>query len=90
MPHLFLYGPPGTGKTTIGKILASNLNLTFVDMDRLVETKAGLSIPEIMERKGESAFRELEASVLSTLTNWSDSVIALGGGAELAFGIKTK
>ena len=83
MPHTFLYGPPGTGKSTVGKILAANLNLTFVDMDRLIETKAGLSIPEIMERKGESAFRELEAAALSTLINWSDSVIALGGGALL-------
>jgi 3-dehydroquinate synthase len=83
MPHFFLYGPPGTGKSTIGKILAANLNLTFVDMDRLIETKAGLSIAEIMERKSESAFRDLEASVLSTLMNWSDSVIALGGGALL-------
>ena len=83
MPHLFLYGPPGTGKTTVGKVLAANLNLTFVDMDRLVETKAGLSIPEIMERKGESAFRELEASVLQSLVTWNESIIALGGGALL-------
>jgi len=83
MPHLFLYGPPGAGKSTIGKILASNLNLTFVDMDRLIETKSGLSIAEIMERKGEPAFRELEAEALSTLMSWSDSVIALGGGALL-------
>lgn len=83
MPHIFLYGPPGTGKTTVGKILAADLNLTFVDMDRLVETKAGLSIPEIMTQKGEAAFRDLEASVLTTLLGWSDSVIALGGGALL-------
>ena len=83
MPHIFLYGPPGTGKSTVGKILAANLNLTFVDMDRLIETKAGLSIPEIMAQKGEPAFRELEAAVLSTLMSWSDSVIALGGGALL-------
>lgn len=83
MSHIFLYGPPGTGKTTISKILAANLNLTFVDMDRLIETKAGLSIPEIMTQKGEAAFRDLEASVLATLLGWSDSVIALGGGALL-------
>ncbi|MBV6397385.1 MAG: 3-dehydroquinate synthase [Anaerolineales bacterium] len=83
MPHLFLYGPPGTGKSTVGKILAANLNLAFVDLDRLIETKAGLSIPEIMDRKGEAAFRELEAETLSTLMGWSDAVIALGGGALL-------
>ena len=83
MPHIFLYGPPGTGKTTVGKALAANLNLTFVDMDRLIETKAALSIAEIMSQKGEPAFRDLESSVLAGLLGWSDSVIALGGGALL-------
>ena len=49
MTHIFLYGPPETGKYTIGKILARNLRLPFVDLDRLVETNAGMSIAQIME-----------------------------------------
>jgi 3-dehydroquinate synthase len=83
MPHIFLYGPPGTGKTTIGETLARNLKLAFVDLDRLIETSAGLSIPEIMEQKGESAFRDLETAELENIINEKESVIALGGGALL-------
>ena len=53
MTHSFLYGPPGTGKSTIGKIIARNLKLAFVDLDRVIETNAGISIPQIMEEQGE-------------------------------------
>jgi len=81
--HLFLYGPPGTGKSTIGKILARHLSLPFVDLDRLIETAAGMSIPQIMEKRGESAFRELESTALKDLLGEKESVIALGGGALL-------
>ena len=50
MTYIFLYGPPGTGKSTVGKILAGNLKLPFVDLDRLIETNAGMSISQIMEQ----------------------------------------
>ncbi|HEX6034669.1 MAG TPA: shikimate kinase, partial [Anaerolineales bacterium] len=90
MAHIFLYGPPGTGKSTIGKILARRLNLPFTDLDRVIETNAGMSIAQIMEGQGEPAFRELETAALkdtvgqvSDLTNPPDKVIALGGGALL-------
>jgi shikimate kinase / 3-dehydroquinate synthase len=90
MPHIFLYGPPGTGKSTIGKRLARNLNLPFVDLDRVVEANAGMSIAQLMDQQGEPAFRDLETSALREvvgqaegLTNSQDQVIALGGGALL-------
>jgi len=83
MPHLFLYGPPGTGKSTIGKILARNLKLPFIDLDRVIETNAGMSTPQIMEQHGESAFRDLESSALKSIQNEKESVVALGGGALL-------
>ncbi len=89
MPHLFLYGPPGTGKSTIGQLLAEKLRLPFIDLDRLIESQAGMSIPQIMEQQGETAFRELEASALKALaptpspSGRGESVIALGGGALL-------
>jgi 3-dehydroquinate synthase len=82
MPYLFLYGPPGTGKSTIGQRLAKNLHLPFIDLDRVIETNAGMSIPQIVEIQGESAFRELETKTLKNLPN-EESVIALGGGALL-------
>lgn len=93
MPHIFLYGPPGTGKSTIGRKLARSLQLSFVDLDRLIETKAGMSIAQIMEQQGEGSFREMETAALretvghATMfpdgTRAADKVIALGGGALL-------
>lgn len=80
--HLFLYGPPGTGKTTIGQMLANNLRLPFIDLDRVLESNADMSISQIMETQGESAFRELETEALKNLPS-EESVIALGGGALL-------
>jgi shikimate kinase/3-dehydroquinate synthase len=83
MTHIFLYGPPGTGKSTVGKKLAGNLKLPFVDLDRVIEANAGTSIPHIMEQQGEAAFRDLESAALKNLVNEKESVVALGGGALL-------
>ena len=83
MTHIFLYGPPGTGKSTIGDLLAQNLKLPFVDLDRMIEAQAGLSIPQIMEAQGESVFREMETTALRNNVGEKESVIALGGGALL-------
>jgi shikimate kinase / 3-dehydroquinate synthase len=81
--HIFLYGPSGTGKSTLGRLLADRLDLPFIDLDRLIEEKAGMSIPQIMETQGEPAFRDLETAALKKLTNEKQGVIALGGGALL-------
>jgi 3-dehydroquinate synthase len=90
--HILLYGPPGTGKSTIGKILARNLKLPFIDLDRMIETGAGMSIPQILEQRGESGFRDLETAALMSIVKSlpevegagvTDSVVALGGGALL-------
>jgi 3-dehydroquinate synthase len=91
MTHIFLYGPPGTGKSTVGKQIARNLNLPFIDLDRVIETNAGMAIPHIMEQQSESAFRDLESAALKEVTltpkpspaGGGESVIALGGGALL-------
>lgn len=86
MAHIFLYGPPGTGKSTIGRKLARSLGLPLVDLDRVIETNAGMSIPQIMEQQGESAFRDMETAALREAGHASDvtpRVIALGGGALL-------
>ncbi len=81
--HIFLYGPPGTGKSTVGKKLAHNLKLPFIDLDRVIETNAGKSIPQIMEKQGELAFRDLESAALKKLLHEKESIVALGGGALL-------
>jgi shikimate kinase / 3-dehydroquinate synthase len=83
MTHIFLYGPPGTGKSSIGKIIARNLKLQFIDLDRVIEMNAGMPISQIMEEQGEPEFRDLETAALRNLVNEKESVIALGGGALL-------
>ncbi|MCC7117499.1 MAG: 3-dehydroquinate synthase [Anaerolineales bacterium] len=84
MTNIFLYGPPGTGKSTIGKLIADHLQLPFIDLDRVIESNAGKSIPEIMETQGESAFRDLETQALQESAGHALSqVISLGGGALL-------
>ena len=81
--HIFLYGPPGTGKSTIGKILARSLSMPFIDLDQVIEQKAGMIISKIMKQQGESAFRSLETLALLDLEDEKESVVALGAGALL-------
>ncbi|HEY5730252.1 MAG TPA: 3-dehydroquinate synthase [Anaerolineales bacterium] len=88
--NIFLYGPPGTGKSTIGKLLADKLKLPFIDLDEVIESNAGMSIPQIMNDQGEKAFRNLESTDLKdsvghvgNVTNMQSKVIALGGGTLL-------
>ncbi|MBM3126415.1 MAG: 3-dehydroquinate synthase [Chloroflexi bacterium] len=83
MKPIFLYGPPGVGKSTVGRLVARNLNLLFQDLDALIENKEGRSTPLIMEQRGEAGFRDLESSSLKELLTSGENVIALGGGALL-------
>nr|WP_041676073.1 shikimate kinase [Ramlibacter tataouinensis] len=78
-----LVGLPGAGKSTVGRQLARRLKLPFVDADHRIEQLLGCSIRSFFEREGESAFRDVEASVIDELTRQSASVIATGGGAVL-------
>lgn len=78
---IFLYGSPGSGKTSVGKILAENLALPFVDLDQKIEEQAGRSIPEIFKEEGEAGFRSLERNALQDVSKMKWGVIALGGGA---------
>jgi shikimate kinase/3-dehydroquinate synthase len=83
MGHIFLYGPPGSGKTSVGKVLAKNLNLAFIDLDELIKQATGMDIPQLMDEKGEAGFREIESAELNRINLNQDSVVALGGGTLL-------
>lgn len=83
MKHICLYGPPGSGKSTVGKYLAKKLDLPFVDLDIVIEQKAGMTIPHIMAELGEPAFRDQESAALRDVLAGQGHVIALGGGALL-------
>lgn len=81
MEKIFLIGFMASGKTTIGSVLADVMSWKFYDTDAVVEKEAGLTIPDIFKRHGESWFRRLEASVLARLcTGGSRMVVATGGG----------
>ena len=75
-----LIGFMGVGKTAVGKALAGKLNKRFVELDALIEQKAGKSIPEIFQQDGEIAFRELEIEVTKEVSEDKSLVIACGGG----------
>src|SRR3954468_17592685 len=84
MKRILLYGPPGSGKSTVGKTLAKKLELSFVDLDVVIEQKIGMPISECMASLGELAFRERESAALRDVLNGNDGhIIALGGGALL-------
>lgn len=78
---IVLVGMMGAGKSSIGRRLASDLNLAFVDADTEIESAAGMSIPEIFEAHGEPYFRSGEARVIARLLESGPKVLASGGGA---------
>ena len=87
--NLTLTGMMGVGKSTIGKNLAKRLNYNFIDVDRLIETKASSSINLIFKNKGEDYFRKLENEITLKVLKKNNTVISLGGGAFLSKSIRT-
>ena len=81
--NIALIGFMGTGKTAVGQLLDKKLGKKFVELDLLIEQKAGKSIPDIFQQDGEIAFRELEIRVAEEVANKQDTVIACGGGIVL-------
>lgn len=77
--HIYLVGFMGVGKTTIGKKLANQLKLRFIDTDKLIAQQTGKSIPKLFEQQGEEVFRLIESQALRSIDE-TPSVIATGGG----------
>jgi len=78
-----MVGLMGAGKTSIGRRLAAQLSMPFVDADAEIEAAAGCTIAEIFERHGEAAFRDGERRVIARLLEGPPQVIATGGGAYM-------
>ncbi len=79
---IFLIGMPGSGKSTVGKQLATKLNIPFIDLDKEIEKREARSIKDIFSSEGEDYFRNTESEVLQQVAaRQDDAVIATGGGA---------
>jgi shikimate kinase len=81
--NITLIGFMGTGKTTVGKGVAEQLGMTFVDMDDVIEAREGRKISDIFETDGEPYFRQLERHLVLELSGKNNQVIATGGGVVL-------
>ncbi len=82
--NIFLIGPMGAGKSTIGRQLAQQLNMEFVDSDQEIEQRAGADISWIFDVEGESGFRKREERIINELTQRQGIVLSTGGGAILS------
>lgn len=81
LPAIYLVGPMGAGKTTIGKLLAKQLNREFIDCDWYICEQTGAEISWIFAKEGEAGFRERETKALEELTELPKIIMATGGGA---------
>lgn len=81
--RLALVGMPGCGKSTVGRHLARQLGLAFVDSDAEIEREIGGAIRPWFEQHGEEAFREVEQRVIAATLERAGCVVATGGGAVL-------
>jgi shikimate kinase len=81
---LAIVGYMGSGKSTVGRLAADSLRWRFIDLDEAVAERAGLSIPEIFESRGEPHFRNLERrELMHALDGPRESVVACGGGVVI-------
>ena len=83
MPRAILIGAPGSGKSTVGRALARELGVTFVDTDSRIVEQEHRTIAEIFAHDGEQAFRVIERTVVLSALASDVGVISLGGGAVL-------
>jgi shikimate kinase len=83
-PNVYLIGPTGSGKTAVGKQLARDTGLKFLDSDQEIEKRTGVEIGYIFEKEGEAGFRDREQEMIRELSSLEGVIIATGGGAVLA------
>jgi shikimate kinase len=80
---IILTGYRATGKTMVGRMLAERLHLEFIDMDEMLEARAGQTIRQIVALHGWDQFRLLEGNLLEEMVDRPEGVISTGGGAIL-------
>lgn len=86
MKPLFLIGLPGCGKSTLGRALAIELDVDFIDLDLYIEGRWHCSVAEMFARHGEAEFRRREDAMLREVGEMEDVVVACGGGTPMGEG----
>ena len=76
---IVIIGMPGSGKTTLGRILAEELNIKFFDMDEYIVEKTGKTTIQLFEN-GEEYFRDIESETCKELAEFDNVLISTGGG----------
>lgn len=80
MNRIYLIGYMGCGKTTVGKRLAIEANMQFVDLDLFIENRYRKPLSSIFTERGEAEFREIEHKALEEVSQFENVVISTGGG----------
>lgn len=80
MKAIFLTGYMASGKTTLGRALARELGLGFIDIDFFIEQRFHMKVSGIFASKGEAEFRRMEAAALREVGEMEDVVVSCGGG----------
>lgn len=78
--NIFLVGPMGAGKTSVGRFLAKQLNMDFLDSDEEIEKRMGVTLTWIYDLEGITGFRYREMKVIDELSLMSNIVLSTGGG----------
>ena len=85
MTRILLVGFMAAGKTTLGKALAKDLGLQFVDLDLNIESRYHATVSQIFAERGEEGFRQIERNMLHEVAEFEDVIIATGGGTPCFF-----
>ena len=81
--NIVLIGYRGTGKSSVARMLSKELNFPVFNMDEKITEKAGMSVPEIVEKFGWDRFRDMESKIAEQVSNLDNYIIDTGGGVIL-------
>ena len=85
MTRIFLTGYMGSGKTTLGRALAAEMGIPFIDLDHYIEKRYCKTIAQLFAEKDEEGFREVERRMLHEVGEFEDVIISTGGGTPCFF-----